>query len=207
MQPCTEPPSSEGAWRRPGLSSCKITTRHYGRTQIKHHMLRRGVGGYTSWYDGPMQLAHAGRHHRDRRGSSRSSRIRPVELPRLARPKGRCAARSIDELSGRIAGRLDSHTSGLLQATPSEGRHYDNLSSPQLPPDPFTISDDYGLDGAVGACAPPPLPQGQRDIPGTTGWMELLAKEAGAHRCKRMTRPCDLPGAGRRVSQMHGTRS
>jgi hypothetical protein len=41
---------------------------------------------------------------------------------------------------------------------PSEGRqnwHYD-LSSPLLSPGPFTISDNYGPDGAVGAWALPP---------------------------------------------------
>ncbi len=49
--------------------------------------------------------------------------------------------------------RTDSETPGRLQPTPSEGRqswHYDTLSSPQLPSDTFTISDDYGPDGTVG---------------------------------------------------------
>jgi hypothetical protein len=50
--------------------------------------------------------------------------------------------------------RPDSDTPGRLQPALSDGQqswHFDTLSSPHLPPDPFTISDDYGPDGAVGA--------------------------------------------------------
>ena len=67
-----------------------------------------------------------------------------------------------------------------LQPSPSEVRqrwHYERLSSPQLVPDPFTISDDYGPDGlgAVGAWAPPPLPPGPQNLPWTRGRIEQRA--------------------------------
>ena len=42
-------------------------------------------------------------------------------------------------------------------------------------PDPFAISHDYVPDGAVGGWAPPPLPLGQQDLSGTTGWTEQRA--------------------------------
>ena len=89
----------------------------------------------------------------------------------------------LDEQLGRTTGpvRADSDTS---QPTPSEGRqrwHCVTLESPHLPPDPFTISDDYGLDGAVGAWASPPLPSTPDDsFWTTTGWTEQRrADEAG----------------------------
>jgi hypothetical protein len=49
--------------------------------------------------------------------------------------------------SCRDALRADSDTPDRLQPTPSEGRqswHFDTPSSPHLPPDPVTISHDYG---------------------------------------------------------------
>jgi hypothetical protein len=70
----------------------------------------------------------------------------------------------------------DAYGPGQLQPTPSEGSlHYDTVSSLHLLKDPFTINDDHGQDRAVRAWAPPPLPQGPQDLPGTTGRMEQLA--------------------------------
>ena len=43
--------------------------------------------------------------------------------------------------------------------------HYDTLSSPHRPPPALVLSDDCGLQGAVGRWAPPPLPQGPQDLP------------------------------------------
>ncbi len=45
--------------------------------------------------------------------------------------------------------------------------HYDTLSSPQLQQDPFTISDDFGPDGVVGAWALSQLQQGSKGRSGT----------------------------------------
>ena len=46
------------------------------------------------------------------------------------------------------------------------------LSSPHLPLDPITISDDYGLAEAAGAWASPPHPPGPQDLSGTAGRTE-----------------------------------
>ncbi len=87
-----------------------------------------------------------------------------------------------------------------------------------------TVLRDYGTAGAADAAVDPPPPP---DLPGTTGWPRAVdaagdSAEAfipseglrAGRRCrrtmpeyKRTTRPRDLPGAGRCVSLMHGTRS
>ena len=51
---------------------------------------------------------------------------------------------------------LSSNAHNVRQPTPSEGRqrwHYDTPSSPHQPPDPFTISDDYGRCWSMGTAA------------------------------------------------------
>jgi hypothetical protein len=96
---------------------------------INNYQIRRGCG----W----MCDTGASGYHEDclphRRGIGRSSSIRPVQLARLARPKGCFAAydnRSIDERSGRITGRLGS--TGLRDMS-SEGLHSWH-SGAHLPP-------------------------------------------------------------------------
>jgi hypothetical protein len=123
--------------------------------------------------------------------------------------------RGIDELSRRTL-RADSDTSGLLHPTPSEGRqswHYDALSSPHLPIQPFhllTYRQTQQLPAVTTGRmelwatpltrrAPPPHPPGRQDLPGTTGRMRM-DHAAGEHRGTRARRPRDLPGAGRHVS-------
>ncbi len=62
-----------------------------------------------------------------------------------------------------------------IQATPKErlrSRHYETLSSPQLPLERADTTDDYGLDGAIGGWELPPLPQGPQDSGTTAGRME-----------------------------------
>jgi hypothetical protein len=80
----------------------------------------------------------------------------------------------LEELSGRTTGRLGR-----------QGWHYDSLSAPQLPPDQFTMSNDYGPDGAVGSLLPP----GLQDLPGATGRMEQREENGGVHRGTRKKRP------------------
>ena len=133
-----------------------------------------------------------------------------MELPRLARPKGVSpyatygARRAVGTHYG------DSDTLGLLQPTPSEGRqrwHYNTISSPHLPPSPFTISDDYGPPGDVGAWAPPPHPPGPQDLPkdyGPDGAAGGLSRSTPRQADDAATQPS---GAGRRVSPTTGTRS
>jgi hypothetical protein len=80
----------------------------------------------------------------------------------------------MDELSGRTTGRLRCIRPDTAHAM-TEGRHswyYDTLSTPHLPLDPITISDDYGPAGAAGAWASPPHPPGPQDLSGTTGRTE-----------------------------------
>ena len=70
-----------------------------------------------------------------------------------------------DEQSGRTTGRLEYTWPTTAYAIGGTQRwHYDTLSSPHQPPNPFTISDDYGPPGAVGAWAPPPHPPGPQDL-------------------------------------------
>ena len=108
------------------------------------------------------------------------------------------------ELSGRTTGRLGY--TRRPEPTPSEGRqrwHNDTLSSPHLPPDPFTISDYYWPDGAVGAWAPPLLPPGPQDLPrdyGPEGAAGGLSRSTPRRADDTTTRP-QASGAGRRVTE------
>jgi hypothetical protein len=56
----------------------------------------------------------------------------------------------LEELSGRTAGRL-GYTGPTTAYAIGGGTATILLSSPQLPPDPFTVSGDQGPDGPVGA--------------------------------------------------------
>jgi hypothetical protein len=85
----------------------------------------------------------------------------------------------LDELLGRTTGRLGY----IGPATPSEGRqswHNHTLPSPQLPQDPFTVSDDYRGTGKNELleerhCRRYRRRRGRRTFPGTTGRMEQRA--------------------------------
>ena len=110
MQLCTEPPSSEGAWRSPRPSSCKSTTRHHGRNLVQVLHDPKGVCARKYEQDAiqPCRFSPPGDIIGAEGGEADYRRSRPVELPRLARPKGCYAAydnRSIDELSGRTTSR------------------------------------------------------------------------------------------------------
>ena len=101
--------SSEGAFDATRPASC-ILSRHYGRTQAQGLPSPKGVS--VSMQAG-VRWSHAGVSRRALlaapKGKWPSPIQRPVELPRLARPKGCFAAHgggSIDELSGRTTGRL-----------------------------------------------------------------------------------------------------
>jgi hypothetical protein len=85
-------------------STTELVTLHFPLTLCGKTFVR-----YTSMCDGP----HAGFPSQAwlaaQKGDWPRFRLRPVELPRLARPNGRFTAygiRSIDELSGRNTGRL-----------------------------------------------------------------------------------------------------
>ena len=117
--------------------------------------------GRTTSAEGGVVFPHRARYQR-RRGSGRTLRRRPCGAAPTSPPEGvfRHKRRmELDELSGRITGRLGY--TFRLQPTPSEGRqrwHYYTLSPPHLPPPALFLRDDCGLPGAVGEWAPPPLP-------------------------------------------------
>jgi hypothetical protein len=138
---------------------------------------------------------------------------RPVPRRRTARSGGQCYdicnIRSVCEQSGRTTGRLGSM--GLL-AMPSKGRRsrHSEAYLPQLPqPGLDTISDDYGLAttcrrmvlaAAAGARATRMSPLWAGEAAGGRGQERHRDRATGS----TITR---LPGAGRRVSLEHGTRS
>ena len=76
----------------------------------------------------------------------------------------------LDELSGRITGRLGYTWPTTAYAIGETAmRHYDTLSSLHLRPPALVLRDDCGPQGAVGGWAPPPPPPGPQDLPRTTG--------------------------------------
>ena len=81
----------------------------------------------------------------------------------------------------------------------------------KLPTSPChaTISDYYGPGGAAGGWTSPPPPPASARLARVCCGPEGAAGGRGLERPrgKRTERPRDPPGAGRRVSPMHGTRS
>ncbi len=67
---------------------------------------------------------------------------------------------------------------------------------------PLDLSKDYGPTGSSGRHRR--LRRGRSTCKGLRAGTDPPDGYAGVHRGKRTTRPCDLPGAGRRVSPMLG---
>jgi hypothetical protein len=67
-----------------------------------------------------------------------------------------------------------------------------------------TAGSFQGLQADREQRTPPTTPPGPQYLQGTTGRMDLPDGYARVHRGKRTKRPCDIPGAGRRVSPMLG---
>ncbi len=135
-----------------------------------------GAWGHTSY--GLYYETHQGFPRRALlaapKGDLQTSELRPVELPRLARPKGCFAAyyaRSKDELSGRTTGRLGNdrpHSAYAIGGTAELALQNSNLS-PHPTTRPRHLSVTTGRQGLLEQGQRRSIRQSRRTVHGTTG--------------------------------------